>query len=322
METAVETNSAAPQNNAAKDTGSEPGPMVALSDKAAAMVKETMEREGNKFAGLRIAVVGGGCSGFQYSLDLDEEGAKDGDSTFLSSGIQCFVDPMSSMYLMGVEIDPVRPGRLLVQEPGGQEYVWLRLELQRLGPDRWHRNDWGPNHLRKHKRAPAAMRSARSASHAFALLPRGLVGPLLAPVRARLLPIGAPLRLGVALGLAIGADRLRVRVHLRFVRLHRRRIAARLIAPQLPRILPPLRLVLPLRAPVGPHRLRVRAILRAIRLHLRLVVLHLRTVRARRRAQQRSSENSSSKQTSHGHLRFWEGESLPLHPRPGLCGNR
>ena len=71
------------------------------------MVKETMEREGGKFQGLRIAVVGGGCSGFQYSLDLDEAGAKDGDTTFESAGIKCFVDPMSSMYLMGVEIDYV-----------------------------------------------------------------------------------------------------------------------------------------------------------------------------------------------------------------------
>ncbi len=102
METAVETNSAKPLA-----TSDEPGPMVVLTAKASAMVKETMEREGNKFAGLRIAVVGGGCSGFQYSLDLDEEGAKDGDTSFVSSGITCFVDPMSSMYLMGVEVDYV-----------------------------------------------------------------------------------------------------------------------------------------------------------------------------------------------------------------------
>ena len=102
METAVET-------VAHSHTSSEEAPaeLVKLSDKAAAMVRETMEREGGKFAGLRVAVVGGGCSGFQYSLDLDEGGAKDGDTAFLSNGVQCFVDPMSSMYLMGVEVDYV-----------------------------------------------------------------------------------------------------------------------------------------------------------------------------------------------------------------------
>jgi iron-sulfur cluster insertion protein len=105
METAaaaVETHA----HNQQSDTGEAP-PLISITAKAAAMVKETMEREGGKFAGLRIAVVGGGCSGFQYSLDLDEEGKKDGDTTFEAAGIPCFVDPMSSMYLMGVEIDYV-----------------------------------------------------------------------------------------------------------------------------------------------------------------------------------------------------------------------
>jgi len=108
METAVETPAVEKHSDhSAHATEADPGPMVGITAKAAAMVKETMEREGDKFQGLRIAVVGGGCSGFQYSLDLDEEGAKDGDTTFVSSGIKCFVDPMSSMYLMGVEIDYV-----------------------------------------------------------------------------------------------------------------------------------------------------------------------------------------------------------------------
>jgi iron-sulfur cluster assembly accessory protein len=101
METAVETS-----HSHSHSTEAEPTP-VRLTDRAAAMVRETMEREGGKFAGLRVAVVGGGCSGFQYSLDLDEQGAKDGDSTFVVNGISVLVDPMSSMYLMGVEIDYV-----------------------------------------------------------------------------------------------------------------------------------------------------------------------------------------------------------------------
>ena len=103
METAVET---VHSHSHSTEAEAEPTP-VRLTDRAAAMVKETMEREGGKFAGLRVAVVGGGCSGFQYSLDLDEQGAKDGDTSFVVNGINVLVDPMSSMYLMGVEVDYV-----------------------------------------------------------------------------------------------------------------------------------------------------------------------------------------------------------------------
>ena len=85
---------------------SEPGPMIKLSDRAAAMVKETIERENLAGSGLRVAVVGGGCSGFQYSLDIEKD-ERPGDMVFEASGVKCFVDPMSSMYLLGVEIDYV-----------------------------------------------------------------------------------------------------------------------------------------------------------------------------------------------------------------------
>ena len=98
METQTET------LNPKTETQSEPPAAVKLTDKAAAMVKETIEREGLQGSGLRVAVVGGGCSGFQYSLDLEKE-ARSGDLVFEVKGVQCFVDPMSSMYLMGVEID-------------------------------------------------------------------------------------------------------------------------------------------------------------------------------------------------------------------------
>jgi iron-sulfur cluster assembly accessory protein len=83
---------------------SESPAMVRLTDKAAAMVKETIERENLQGSGLRVAVVGGGCSGFQYSLDIEKE-QRAGDFIFDVKGVRCFVDPMSSMYLAGVEID-------------------------------------------------------------------------------------------------------------------------------------------------------------------------------------------------------------------------
>ena len=87
-------------------TTSEPPPLVGLSDKVAAMVQETIQRENLQGSGLRVAVVGGGCSGFQYSLDIEKE-QRAGDMVFEVKGVRCFVDPMSSMYLMGVEIDYV-----------------------------------------------------------------------------------------------------------------------------------------------------------------------------------------------------------------------
>ena len=87
-------------------TTSEPPQLVRLSDKAAAMVQETIQRENLQGSGLRVAVVGGGCSGFQYSLDIEKE-QRAGDMVFEVKGVRCFVDPMSSMYLMGVEIDYV-----------------------------------------------------------------------------------------------------------------------------------------------------------------------------------------------------------------------
>jgi iron-sulfur cluster assembly accessory protein len=84
----------------------QPPTPVRLTDRAAAMVKETIERENLAGAGLRVAVVGGGCSGFQYSLDIEKD-ERAGDMVFEVAGVKCFVDPMSSMYLLGVEIDYV-----------------------------------------------------------------------------------------------------------------------------------------------------------------------------------------------------------------------
>lgn len=87
-------------------SSTEPPQPIRLSDKAAAMVKETIERENLQGAGLRVAVVGGGCSGFQYSLDIEKD-ERAGDLVVDVKGVRCFVDPMSSMYLLGVEIDYV-----------------------------------------------------------------------------------------------------------------------------------------------------------------------------------------------------------------------
>jgi iron-sulfur cluster assembly accessory protein len=103
METQIQTSSS---TVTPKESDSVPETPVRLTDKAAAMVKETIERESLAGSGLRVAVVGGGCSGFQYSLDIEKD-ERAGDLVFDVKGVKCFVDPMSSMYLAGVEVDYV-----------------------------------------------------------------------------------------------------------------------------------------------------------------------------------------------------------------------
>ena len=80
--------------------------LVSLTPKAIEMVKDAMTRENMNGYGIRVGVVGGGCSGFQYSMDF-ENAQREGDMILEQDGIKLFIDPMSSMYLQGVTIDYV-----------------------------------------------------------------------------------------------------------------------------------------------------------------------------------------------------------------------
>jgi len=80
--------------------------MVTLTDKASEKVKEIQSAEGLHGQGLRLRVIGGGCSGFSYDLFFDDE-IGDMDETFESHGIPMYVDQMSLTYLTGTEIDYV-----------------------------------------------------------------------------------------------------------------------------------------------------------------------------------------------------------------------
>ena len=55
-------------------------------------------------AGLRVRVVPGGCSGFQYSLNIEEE-SRNGDFVIDREGVRLFVDMLSAQYLNGITID-------------------------------------------------------------------------------------------------------------------------------------------------------------------------------------------------------------------------
>src|SRR5438552_13776916 len=82
-----------------------PGTLVGLTESAATKIKKLMqdETEGDATV-LRIAVQGGGCSGFEYALGFDN-GAQEGDRELESHGITVVVDPFSAPYLTGAEID-------------------------------------------------------------------------------------------------------------------------------------------------------------------------------------------------------------------------
>jgi len=71
---------------------------------AIAKVKEIMAQQNPVPAGLRVGVVGGGCSGFSYSMSF-ENGAGMMDKTFDFDGLKVFVDATSLMYLKGVSVD-------------------------------------------------------------------------------------------------------------------------------------------------------------------------------------------------------------------------
>ena len=77
---------------------------VTLSANAVAKVKEIMAQQNPVPSGLRIGVVGGGCSGFQYSMNF-ENGAGAMDKVFDYDGLKLFVDATSLMYLSGVNVD-------------------------------------------------------------------------------------------------------------------------------------------------------------------------------------------------------------------------
>jgi iron-sulfur cluster assembly accessory protein len=79
--------------------------LVTLTESAATKVKELMAEEpAGEATVLRIAVQGGGCSGFEYALGFDS-GAQEGDHQADAFGVPVVVDPFSAPYLQGTEID-------------------------------------------------------------------------------------------------------------------------------------------------------------------------------------------------------------------------
>jgi len=88
-------------------------PAITLSPSAAGRIRQIAEREGRPLM-LRVAVEGGGCSGFQYQLDLVDE-AQPGDLKIERDGATAVIDEISMVLLKGSEID-------FVDELAGAEF--------------------------------------------------------------------------------------------------------------------------------------------------------------------------------------------------------
>ena len=81
--------------------------MVTITESAAAKIRQLMAEEPEDGVSvLRVAIQGGGCSGFQYALGFDR-GPQDGDNEIEMHGVTVVVDPFSAPYLAGSEIDYV-----------------------------------------------------------------------------------------------------------------------------------------------------------------------------------------------------------------------
>ena len=78
--------------------------MITVTDAAAQKIKTLLEDQNQNENGLRVGVMGGGCSGFQYKLAFEER-ADEMDQVLEVKGVQIYIDPKSCLYLNGVTLD-------------------------------------------------------------------------------------------------------------------------------------------------------------------------------------------------------------------------
>lgn len=94
-----QTSSPAPAPAAQPDA-----PLIDFTAAAAAKVRELIREEGNPGLHLRVYIQGGGCSGFQYGFEFDEQRNED-DFAAVTDEVTLLVDPLSLQYLVGAQVD-------------------------------------------------------------------------------------------------------------------------------------------------------------------------------------------------------------------------
>jgi iron-sulfur cluster assembly accessory protein len=78
--------------------------LIKLTSSAVGKVSKLLNRQGRPEGVLRVAVIGGGCSGLQYKMDLQDRPANR-DIMVESGGVKVVVDPKSALYVTGSELD-------------------------------------------------------------------------------------------------------------------------------------------------------------------------------------------------------------------------
>src|SRR5438093_2258159 len=78
--------------------------LIKLTPSAASKVSTLLTKQGRPNGVLRVAVIGGGCSGLQYKMDL-QDGPANRDILVQSAGVRVVVDPKSALYVTGSELD-------------------------------------------------------------------------------------------------------------------------------------------------------------------------------------------------------------------------
>ncbi len=90
-----------------------------FSDSAASKVGLLIDEEGNPSLKLRVYIIGGGCSGFQYGFTFDEL-QQDDDTVLENQGVTLLIDSMSVQYLHGAKIDyleDLQGARFVIENP-------------------------------------------------------------------------------------------------------------------------------------------------------------------------------------------------------------
>lgn len=77
---------------------------IFLTAAAIKAIKDAIKDEGEEGDGIRVSVIGGGCSGYQYNLDFEKE-ERMGDITMNFDELSVYIDPVSAGYLRGTTVD-------------------------------------------------------------------------------------------------------------------------------------------------------------------------------------------------------------------------
>lgn len=95
---------------------------IQLSDFAANKIRELVLEEQNPDLKLRVYIIGGGCSGFQYGFAFEED-TEEGDFIIENDGVSMMIDPMSFPYLMGSVVDykeDLQGSRFIIDNPNAK----------------------------------------------------------------------------------------------------------------------------------------------------------------------------------------------------------